>query len=103
MENNGKNVRTHRVGSITTGTVMILFGILFLVHLLFGCMNYMTIFSFWPVILVGLGIELFISNFLERKIVYDKASIFLLFIMAFFAMLMAFVDVCMKAALAYYV
>ena len=103
MENKTKIERTHRVGSVTTGAVMILFGILFLVHLLFGCMSYMTIFSFWPIILIGLGIELFISNFQERKIVYDKASIFLLFIMAFFAMLMAFVDVCMKAALAYYV
>ena len=33
MDENVKEVRTHRVGSITLGSALVLFGILFLVHL----------------------------------------------------------------------
>ena len=32
MDENVKEVRTHRVGSITLGSALVLFGILFLVH-----------------------------------------------------------------------
>lgn len=96
MENKEGYVRTHRVGSITAGVSMIVFGSMFLIHLLAGVMSYTTIFSLWPVVLIGLGVELFLSNFVKKKIVYDKASIFLLITMALFAMLMAFVDVCIK-------
>ena len=101
MENNEKPVRTHRVGSITAGTSMIVFGILFLLHLIVDYMSYTTIFSMWPVVLIGLGIELLISNFLKKSIVYDKAAIFLLITMALFAMVMAVVDVCIKASTLY--
>ena len=38
---------------------------------------------------------------MKKKIVYDKASIFLLITMAFFAMLMALVDVCIKTGTLY--
>lgn len=101
MENSVKPVRTHRVGSITAGASMIIFGILFLVHLIFDYMSYTTIFSLWPIILIGLGIELLLSNFLEKKIVYDKAAIFLMITMALFAMIMAVVDVCIRASVLY--
>lgn len=101
MENNEKTIRTHRVGSVTAGLSMIVFGILFLIHLVFGIMKYTTIFLLWPIVLIGLGIELFLSNFIKKKIVYDKASIFLLITMAFFAMLMALVDVCIKTGTLY--
>ena len=101
MENNESMVRTHRVGSVTAGLSMIVFGILFLIHLVTGAMNYTTIFSFWPIVLIGLGIELFLSNFLKKKIVYDKAAVFLLITMALFAMLMALVDVCIRAGALY--
>ena len=101
QENKGNYVRTHRVGSFTAGLSMIVFGVLFLLHLIIGTLNYALIFSLWPMMLVGLGIELFLSNFSQRKIVYDKGSVFLLIFMAFFAMMMAFADVCMKVGSAY--
>lgn len=101
MENNESMVRTHRVGSVTAGLSMIVFGILFLIHLVTGAMNYTTIFSFWPIVLIGLGIELFLSNFLKKKIVYDKAAVLLLITMALFAMLMALIDVCIRAGALY--
>lgn len=85
-------MRTHRVGSITTGVSLIAFGVMFAVHLFTGFMNYEMIFRLWPFIIIGLGVELLISNFLTEKIVYDKAAIFLLIMTSFFAMCMAGAD-----------
>ena len=55
----------------------------------------------WPVILIGLGVELLLSNVWEKKIIYDKGSIVLLFIMTFFAIGMAITEVCMEMAEVY--
>lgn len=102
MENNTLTYRTHRVGSVTSGLSMVGFGIMLLLHSLLGIMNYEMIFSMWPLILIGMGIELLLSNFWERKIVYDKAAVFLLIIMTLFVMSMAVVDVWMKEAAVYW-
>ena len=89
MEN---NIRIHRVGSITTGIALITAGIAFILHIFFGLISYEMIFKLWPIILIGLGIELLISNLRTDKIIYDKAAIFLLIVMTFFAMCMAYAD-----------
>ena len=83
MEN---TIRIHRVGSITTGLGMIAFGAAFLLHLFLGVVSYEMIFRLWPLMLIGLGIELLISNFRTDKIIYDKAAIFLMIVVTFFAM-----------------
>ncbi len=70
--------RTHRVSTITAGLCMVVFGGLLLLHTLFDLMSYQMIFSFWPIILVGTGLELLLSNCVKTKIVYDKAAVFLL-------------------------
>lgn len=93
--------QSHRVGTITTGLSMVVFGVLFLVHLLFNVLNYEMIFSFWPLMLVSLGMELLLSNFSKKKLVYDKAAVFLLIMMTLFVMGMAAADVCMEIAEAY--
>lgn len=89
-----RKIRVHRVGSVTTGMTMIGFGILFLLRLCFEWISYEIIFKLWPLILVGLGIEILISNFADRKYVYDKAAVFLLILVTFFSVCMAGVDVC---------
>lgn len=89
--------RTHRVGSVTAGLSMIVFGVLLLLHSMFDLIGYNIIFSLWPIILIGLGIELLLSNFFEKKIIYDKAAVFLLIVMSFFAIGMAVADVCLEA------
>lgn len=76
MEKENK-IRVHRVGSITTGLSMVIFGVLFLVHLFLGTVSYDLIFSLWPLMLIGLGMELLASNFSDRKIVYDKGAVVL--------------------------
>lgn len=96
-----KDFRVHRVGSVTAGAMMISFGVMFLLHSVFHLITYELIFSLWPVIIIGLGIELLLSNLLARKIVYDKAAVFLMIMMAFFAIAMAITDVCLQASATY--
>lgn len=95
------SIRTHRVGTITTGSSMIVFGILFLLHLLGNIISYRLIFSLWPIMLIGLGTELLISNFRAKQIIYDKAAVFLLIGMTFFVMAMAAADFCLRAGNVY--
>ncbi len=93
MEKTNK-IRVHRVGTITTGLSMIVFGILFLLHSFGYIMNYEMIFQFWPIMLIGLGIELLLASCMKKKFVYDKGAIMLLIVMTFFVIGMATVDVC---------
>lgn len=88
--------RIHRVGTITAGMSMIAFGILMLCHSVFGFIDYQMVFSLWPVILIGLGLELLLSNFAEKRIVYDKAAVVLLIMMMFFAIGMAMAEIYME-------
>ena len=100
MENKENKVayRSHRVGSITAGVSMIGIGVMFLLHLVFDIVDYRTMFSLWPVMLILLGLELLLSNFATKKIVYDKTAIFLLIVMIFFTMGMAVADECFRWA-----
>ncbi len=100
-ENNLQTYRIHRVGTITAGMSMIAFGVLLLLHTFFEMISYKMIFSLWPFMLIGLGLELLLSNFSEKRIVYDKAAVFILVFMTFFVMAMAAADVCLKATMLY--
>lgn len=91
-----ETVRTHRVGSITTGLSLIAFGVLFVLHLFMNVISYEMIFKLWPVILIGLGVEVLLSNFAGDKLVYDKGAICLMFVIAIFAMGMAGAELLMK-------
>ena len=97
-ENNMQTYRIHRVGSVTAGLSMVVFGVMLLLHSVFDMISYDRIFALWPLMLIGLGLELLLSNFLAKKIVYDKAAVFLLIFMTFFVVAMAGVDVCMEAS-----
>ena len=102
MENNNVTPRTHRVGAVTSGLCMVAFGILLLLHTLFGLLDYGLILSFWPVVLISLGIELLLSTLAKSRLVYDKAAIVLLFIMTLFVLTLAAVDVCMEMSELYW-
>ena len=101
MEKNN-TVRTHRVGAFTAGFCMIGFGILLLLHNILDIMTYEQVLGLWPIILIGMGVELLLSNLFKSKIVYDKAAIVLLFVMAFLVMILAGADVCMDLSKAYW-
>lgn len=89
-------VKTRRVGSVTFGLTLIVFGVLFLVHTALPSLNYEMIFRCWPVVFVLLGIEILVenrkSNAAEYKFVYDFPAILMLLLLLFFAMIMAVVD-----------
>ena len=101
MEKNN-TVRTHRVGAFTSGFCMIGFGILLLLHNILDIMTYEQVLGLWPIILIGMVVELLLSNLFKSKIVYDKAAIVLLFVMAFLVMILAGADVCMDLSKAYW-
>ena len=63
MEKNN-TVRTHRVGAFTSGFCMIGFGILLLLHNILDIMTYEQVLGLWPIILIGMGVELLLSNLL---------------------------------------
>ena len=101
-ENNTVTVRPHRVGAFTAGFCMVGFGVMLLFHNLLGFLDYERILELWPLILIGMGIELLLSNVSKARIVYDKAAIALLFVMTLFVMVLAGVDVCMEASKIYW-
>ena len=88
MDENVKEVRTHRVGSITLGSALVLFGILFLVHLFVPVLTYEIIFHIWPCIFILLGIEILLANRKKNvEFVYDGKAVFLTIIDKFHILL----------------
>ena len=91
-------IRIHRVGTITTGCTLIAAVVLFVIHTFLNIISYEMIFRLWPIILIGLGLEVLAANFSKERIVYDKAGVVLLFLVVFFAMGMACADICFEHA-----
>lgn len=93
-------VRTRRVGSVTFGLTLILFGVLFLLHIVIPALHYEMIFQFWPVVFVLLGIEILVenrrSNEKQYRFIYDFPAILMLVILLLFAMVMAAAEVSMQ-------
>ncbi|WP_408070571.1 LiaF transmembrane domain-containing protein [Butyrivibrio sp. JL13D10] len=91
-------VRTHRVGTITTGLCFIGYGAAFLLHTTLGLFTYESILAAWPLILIALGVEVLLASSLKKNFVYDKAGAFMMIIMGFFSMSMAIAEICIKHA-----
>lgn len=101
MEQN-QITQTHRIGTMTCGILLVMFGILFLINIFIPQMNYHMIFKLWPFIFIFLGLEVLAGNYKAFRaetakegsiqFIYDKAAIFLMICLSFFAMLMASVD-----------
>lgn len=101
-----QTIRTHRVGSVTFGGVLVTMGALFLLHVFFPGMNYELIWHLWPLILIFLGVEVLFGSRREgyeirdregrlveqSRIVYDVAGIFLTMALTLFAMVMGMLD-----------
>lgn len=92
--------KIHRVGTVTLGGMLIIFGILFLLRLFIPGMTYDLIFRLWPILFLFLGGEILIANFRqqENKLLYDKTAFALIILLTFFAMGMAIVDFCINTA-----
>lgn len=94
-----KSAKMHRVGTFTVGILFVLFGTLFLLHLFIPTVSYLVIFQFWPCIFILLGLELLYASRRREEVIYDVGSIFLVIIMAVFAMGMAGADLIIQYAI----
>ncbi|MBR1391164.1 MAG: hypothetical protein IJ567_06960 [Lachnospiraceae bacterium] len=95
-----KKLHTHRVGTLTLGSSLILGGILFLAHIFVPIVTYRWIFHAWPCILILLGIEILLANRREnQEFVYDKGAVCLMILLTFFSMVMAAADWVMEMEL----
>ena len=77
-----------RVGTLTSGIILVMFGIMFLLRLVMTNINILLIASLWPLILVSVGIEIIVAYIInkEEKMKYDFSAIILVVILAFFAL-----------------
>jgi len=80
--------RTHRVGTITLGITLIIFGAAYLMHLFFPTLSYYNIMKAWPIILILLGIEVILTAVKTPDDTpqpqYDKAAVFLIAMLILF-------------------
>ena len=81
-------IKGRRVGTFTTGIVLVMFGIMFLLRLINPGIDYLLISSMWPLILIILGIEIIVSYIINKEeiIKYDFGAIVLIILVSFFAM-----------------
>lgn len=93
-------IKGRRVGTLTAGIVLVIFGIIFLLRTFMPAFNISWIISFWPVVLILLGIEIIAAYAInkEEKMQYDFAAIMLVIILSFFAMGMGGIEFLMKNA-----
>lgn len=94
-------MRTRKVGSITCGSLMIIFGILFLVHMFYPALSLTVIMKLWPVILIALGAEMLLANLHRSQeeievLKYDKGAIWITFLLTCFAMVMGIIEYVME-------
>lgn len=81
-------IKGRKVGTLTSGIILVVFGVIFLLRLFINNLNILFIASLWPLILILLGIEVIAAYIInkEEKIQYDFAAVTLVIILAFFAM-----------------
>ncbi|MDY2627549.1 MAG: DUF5668 domain-containing protein [Lachnospiraceae bacterium] len=94
-------MKIRRVGSITCGISLVIFGVLFLLSSFTDQLDYSLILRFWPVILIGLGLEMLAAacRNLHSEICtlkYDKGAIFIMITLMFFACGMGLAEFCIK-------
>lgn len=96
-------MKQRRVGTLTLGIVLVLYGILFLVHIFYRGLRYYYIFQFWPVIFLILGCEILYCTvrYKDEKFIYDFAAVVMIAMVLLFAMGMATADWVYKVKMPY--
>lgn len=96
-------MRTHKVGTLTLGLMLVLFGVLFLIHLFGGMLSYHLIFSLWPLTLISLGAEVLLSMIPASRTAFqlDGKAVALMVLLMLFTMAMAGLDLGLRWLEAY--
>ena len=92
LEKKNKTIHVHRVGSITAGLTLVVWGLMFILYEFKLIADLAVVINLWPLILIGLGIELLLVNRKSESILYDKGAIFIMIMMSFFSIGMACAD-----------
>ena len=81
-------IKGRKVGTFTTGILLVMFGILFLLRLTSLNIDYLLISSLWPLVLILLGIEIIMAYLINKEEImkYDFGAIILVVLLSFFAM-----------------
>ncbi len=87
-------MKTHRVGTTTFGSILVILGIVLLLQLFIPGLDYTIILDFWPVTLILLGIEILVANARSNTVQfqYDGWSIVLMFLTLGFTCCMGIAD-----------
>lgn len=87
-------MRQRRIGAITLGGVLILYGVLFFIHMFIKEISYHLIFRMWPIVFFALGIEVLVAavRWKDSQFKYDFAAIIIICVLLVFAMGMAGMD-----------
>lgn len=99
-------MRTRRVGSISCGSIMVVFGILFMVHMFYPALSLNFIMKLWPVILIVLGLEMVVATVRnegrENELIkYDKGAIFITLLLTVFSLGMGIAQFCVEQYVQY--
>ena len=82
--------RSRKIGVLTLGVSLVVFGLLFLLRLFIPWFDYLYVMRFWPVILILLGVEVLVTALLpkaegEPRPKVDVLSVVVLFLTLFVA------------------
>ena len=96
-------MKERRIGTFTLGIMLIMYGILFVINIFNDKLNYGTIFKFWPVLLITLGLEILVGLYSKKKtkFVYDKGSVVLLILITIFILVAASAQWCVTKGVKY--
>ena len=96
-------MRERRIGTFTLGTMLVVYGILFVVNIFTDKLSYGMIFRFWPILLIMLGIEILVGLYSKEKakFIYDKGSVVLLILITIFVLVAATAEWCMTKGIKY--
>ncbi len=87
---------THRVGTVTLGITLVLFGMVYLLRMLIPSIPLRPILDLWPAVMIILGAEVLLAAAGKKEFIMDKASIFLLFLEVFFLFGMAGAEIVLE-------
>ena len=87
-------MKTHRVGTTTFGSILVVLGIVLLLQLFIPGLDYTIILDCWPVALILLGIEILVANARSSTVQfqYDGWSIVFMFLTLGFTCCMGIAD-----------
>lgn len=94
-------IKNRRVGTLTVGASLIIFGLLFLLRLAIPAVTTRLIASLWPIVLVFLGVEVIIAYVRNKdgQMRYDAGSVVLIVVLALFTVCMAAAQVAFENSL----